>query len=109
MSMIVASLLCVALLTVSLAHFLWAFGRRWPIRDRALLARTVIGRPATVSMRPTTSSRPKYFRATVCVTTISPGCDSALSSVPWTTGNGMTAKKSGETQKKLSQPVTFPC
>ena len=50
MSMIIASLVCVALLTVSLAHFLWAFGRRWPIRDRALLARTVIGRPGVDTM-----------------------------------------------------------
>lgn len=41
----IASLLFVLLLTVSLAHLLWALGSPWPIRDPALLARTVIGRP----------------------------------------------------------------
>lgn len=45
MSMLVAALVFVVLLGVSIAHFLWAFGSRWPIRDPALLARTVVGRP----------------------------------------------------------------
>lgn len=40
-----ASTLFLCLLTVSLAHFLWAVGSKWPIRDPALLAHTVIGRP----------------------------------------------------------------
>jgi hypothetical protein len=40
-----ASLLFLCLLTVSLAHFLWAIGSKWPIRDPALLAHAVIGMP----------------------------------------------------------------
>lgn len=40
-----ASILFLCLLTVSLAHLLWAFGSPWPIRDPDLLARTVIGSP----------------------------------------------------------------
>ena len=45
MSMFVAALIFVMLLTVAIAHLLWAIGSRWPIRDPELLARTVIGRP----------------------------------------------------------------
>lgn len=45
MSMLVAALVFVPLLAVAIAHFLWAIGSRWPIRDPELLARTVIGRP----------------------------------------------------------------
>ena len=40
-----ASILFLCLLTVSIAHFLWAIGSPWPIRDPQLLANTVIGRP----------------------------------------------------------------
>lgn len=45
MSMFIAALVFVVLLAVAIAHFLWAVGSRWPIRDPALLARTVIGKP----------------------------------------------------------------
>ena len=45
MSMFVAALIFVVLLTVSIAHLMWAIGAPWPIRDPELLARTVIGRP----------------------------------------------------------------
>jgi hypothetical protein len=45
MNMIVASIVFVILLTVALAHLLWAMGSRWPVKDPELLARTVIGRP----------------------------------------------------------------
>lgn len=45
MNMFVASIVFVILLAVSLAHLLWAFGSRWPIKDPELLAKTVIGRP----------------------------------------------------------------
>lgn len=45
MSMFIASVVFVVLLTVSLAHLMWAVGSPWPIRDPALLARTVIGLP----------------------------------------------------------------
>ncbi len=48
MSMLVAALVFVVLLAATLAHFLWAIGSRWPIRDGELLARTVIGRPGVV-------------------------------------------------------------
>lgn len=40
-----ASIAFLCLLTVALAHFLWAVGSPWPIRDPQLLARTVIGSP----------------------------------------------------------------
>ncbi|KKB12820.1 hypothetical protein VE25_05100 [Devosia geojensis] len=43
MSMLVSSLLFIALLAVSVAHFLWSLGRTWPIRDEKLLAQTVVG------------------------------------------------------------------
>lgn len=39
-----ASILFLCLLTVALAHLLWALGSRWPIQDPKLLAATVIGR-----------------------------------------------------------------
>lgn len=45
MSMFIAALVFVVLLAVAIAHFLWAVGSPWPIRDPALLARTVIGKP----------------------------------------------------------------
>ncbi len=45
MSMVVAALIFVVLLTVAIAHFMWAIGSPWPIRDPVLLAKTVIGRP----------------------------------------------------------------
>ena len=45
MTMVVAGLVFVLLLAVAIAHFIWSLGGSWPIRDKALLARTVIGRP----------------------------------------------------------------
>lgn len=45
MSMFVAALIFVVLLTVSIAHLMWAIGAPWPIRDKELLAKTVIGLP----------------------------------------------------------------
>jgi len=52
MNMLIASLVCIALLAVSLAHFMWAFGRRWPIKDPKLLARTVVGFEGVDTMPP---------------------------------------------------------
>jgi hypothetical protein len=52
MSMAIASLVCIALLIVSLAHFMWGFGRRWPVADEAMLARIVTGRTGTTRMPP---------------------------------------------------------
>ena len=45
MSMFVAALIFVVMLAVAIAHLMWAIGSPWPIRDPALLAKTVIGRP----------------------------------------------------------------
>ena len=45
MNMVVAAIVFVVLLAFAIAHLLWAVGAPWPIRDRELLARTVIGRP----------------------------------------------------------------
>lgn len=46
MSMIVASVIFVPLLAIAIALFIWSLGGSWPIRDKALLPRAVIGRPA---------------------------------------------------------------
>jgi hypothetical protein len=43
--MIIASIIFVALLAVSIAHFVWSFGGTWPLRSRELLIKTVYGRP----------------------------------------------------------------
>lgn len=45
MNMLLAALIFILLLAVAVAHFIWSFGGTWPIRDRDLLARTVVGRP----------------------------------------------------------------
>ena len=50
MNMLISSLVFIALLTVSLAHLLWAFGRTWPIREEKLLAQTVVGTPGIERM-----------------------------------------------------------
>lgn len=50
MNMLVGSLTFVPLLMVALAHFVWALGSTWPIRDETLLAQTVIGRPGITRM-----------------------------------------------------------
>jgi hypothetical protein len=43
LSIVVATLMFVLLLALAIAHLLWALGSAWPIRERAMLARTVIG------------------------------------------------------------------
>jgi hypothetical protein len=43
MSMLIAAFVCIALLTISVAHFVWGVGLSWPLRDRKLLAKTVVG------------------------------------------------------------------
>jgi len=50
MNMLVGSLTFLPLFTVAFAHYLWAFGNTWPIRNEALLAQTVVGRPGITSM-----------------------------------------------------------
>lgn len=43
MNMVIASFACIGLLIISFAHFAWALGSTWPIRNEALLAKTVTG------------------------------------------------------------------
>jgi hypothetical protein len=50
MNMLVASLTFVPLLMVAFAHFIWAFGNTWPIRNETLLAQTVVGAPGVTRM-----------------------------------------------------------
>ncbi|MDP1729752.1 MAG: DUF3995 domain-containing protein [Devosia sp.] len=52
MSMLVAAVVFVPLLAVAIAHFVWSVGGTWPIRDEALLARTVVGLPGITRMPP---------------------------------------------------------
>lgn len=66
MNMIIASTVFVILLTVSLAHLLWAIGSRYPIRDPELLARTVIGRPGVTRV-------PRLASLAVAVLTLAAG------------------------------------
>jgi hypothetical protein len=44
MIMGIAALVFIPLLAVALANLIWSLGGTWPIRDRALLAKTVVGR-----------------------------------------------------------------
>lgn len=50
MSMLIAALVFIPLLTLSMAHFLWALGGTWPIREEKLLAQTVIGTAGVTHM-----------------------------------------------------------
>ncbi|MEQ1769610.1 MAG: DUF3995 domain-containing protein [Devosia sp.] len=43
-AMVVAALIFVPLLAAGLAHLVWSTGLTWPLRDRDLLFRTVVGR-----------------------------------------------------------------
>ena len=43
MSMLIAALVCIALLTIAVSHLVWGLGFSWPLRNRKLLAQTVIG------------------------------------------------------------------
>jgi hypothetical protein len=50
MNMLVGSLTFVPLLMVALAHFFWALGSTWPIKNETLLAQTVVGTPGVTRM-----------------------------------------------------------
>ena len=39
----IASLVFIPLLAVAFAHLLWGFGGKWPMQNREMLAKTVIG------------------------------------------------------------------
>lgn len=56
MNMFIASFMFIALFAVSIAHFLWAFGRTWPIREEKLLAQTVVGTAGIERMPPRMAS-----------------------------------------------------
>jgi hypothetical protein len=62
MSMFVAAIVFVPLLAVAIAHFLWSLGAGWPIKDKELLARTVIGRPGVTRV-----PRLASFVVAICV------------------------------------------
>ncbi|MCB9994337.1 MAG: DUF3995 domain-containing protein [Hyphomicrobiaceae bacterium] len=46
----IASLVFIPLLAIVMVQVMWAFGARFPARDEATLARTVIGKPGIVTM-----------------------------------------------------------
>jgi hypothetical protein len=48
----IASLLFIPLLAVAFAHLLWGFGGKWPMQNREMLARTVIGFKGGTRMPP---------------------------------------------------------
>jgi len=50
MNMLIGSLTFLPLLIVAFATLLWALGATWPIRNRELLAQTVIGTPGVPRM-----------------------------------------------------------
>ena len=50
MNMLVGSLTFVPLLMVAMAHFFWAFGSTWPIKNETLLSQTVVGLPGITRM-----------------------------------------------------------
>jgi hypothetical protein len=56
MNMFIASFMFIALFAIAIAHFLWAFGRTWPIRSEKLLAQTVVGTAGVEHMPPRLAS-----------------------------------------------------
>nr|WP_314258485.1 DUF3995 domain-containing protein [uncultured Devosia sp.] len=56
MSTAIISFMFIILLAVSVAHFAWAFGFSWPIRNEKLLAQTVVGTPGVERMPPRLTS-----------------------------------------------------
>lgn len=48
----IASIVFVLLLAVSMAHFMWAIGRKWPVKDEKRLAQTVVGFKGVERMPP---------------------------------------------------------
>jgi len=81
MSMLVAALVFVPLLAVSLAHFVWAVGGKWPIRDRERLAATVVGRPGVIRV-------PRLASLLVAIAALTAGI-MALALADHTGGGGM--------------------
>ena len=50
MAPFIAVLVFILLLAVAIAHAVWAFGGSWPIRNKAMLAQTVIGAPGVTAV-----------------------------------------------------------
>ncbi|MBI4920279.1 MAG: DUF3995 domain-containing protein [Devosia nanyangense] len=50
MNMLAGALTFVPLLTIAFAHFVWALGSTWPIRNEQLLVQTVFGAPGATKM-----------------------------------------------------------
>ena len=84
MSMLIASLMFVALLAVSFAHFLWSIGRSWPIRDEKLLAQTVVGFEGIERMPP------KLASFAVALATLAAALIAAALADPDSGGAGLT-------------------
>ena len=84
MSMLIASLMFVALLAVSFAHFLWSIGRTWPIRDEKLLAQTVVGFEGIERMPP------KLASFAVALATLAAALIAAALADPDSGGAGLT-------------------
>lgn len=51
-AMVIAGGIGIPLLAIAIAHLLWSLGIPWPIRDEALLARSVVGVPDVARMPP---------------------------------------------------------
>ena len=84
MSMLVSALMFIALLSASMAHLAWSFGRTWPIREEKLLAQTVVG-TAGIERMP-----PRWASFAVAVLTLAAGI-LALSLADHTSGGlGLT-------------------
>lgn len=65
---LIGAIIAIALLAIAFAHFMWAVGRRWPVRDEKLLARTVIGTPQVEKMPSKIASfGVAVFTLTACV------------------------------------------
>lgn len=56
MSTAIISFMFIILLALSVAHFAWAFGFSWPIRNERLLAQTVVGTAGIERMPPRLAS-----------------------------------------------------
>jgi hypothetical protein len=52
MSMLLAAFLFVPLLALAIGYSLWTIGITWPIRDQALLAKTIVGTQGITRMPP---------------------------------------------------------
>lgn len=68
MNMLFASFMFIGLFAVSIAHFTWAFGSTWPIRNEKLLAQTVVG------FRDIERMPPRLASFAVAVATFISGC-----------------------------------